>query len=182
MVLSPVAKWKLNYTSLQMRHNTINMKKALIYWFGFLSILLWMSCAPKKTFTNNTTVKDSTFVKKTITPVDTIVKVPENKVSIEANVNEISETPIVNRSKNLTASLSKVGNTIIADCHEEELLLTIQLQKELIESYRNLETVISSEVKVPEKYIPEYVKPLIWIGALSLILLIISICIYFYKK
>lgn len=149
----------------------------------FLFILVVMtSCAPKKTAVSTTIIKDSTYTKKTIIPVDTIIKVSKNKVSVQADFEDLTEKPIIKHSKNLTASLSKVGNIITADCDVKELELTIRLQNELLEIYRQKETDNTTKVKVPERYIPEWAKPLIWIGAISLILIIMGVCIYFFKK
>ena len=149
----------------------------------FLFILVVMtSCAPKKTAISTTVIKDSTYIKKTIIPVDTIIKVPKNDVSVQADFKDLTAKPIVKRSKNLTASLSKVGNIITADCDVGELELTIRLQNELLEIYRQKDTDNTTTIKVPKRYIPEWIKPLIWIGAIALILIIIGVCIYFFKK
>lgn len=149
----------------------------------FLFVLVVMtSCAPKKTATSTTIIKDSTYIKKTIVPVDTIIKLPENNVSVQAEFKDLTEKPIVNRSKNLTASLSKVGNIITADCDVAELELTIRLQKQLLEIYRQKIIRDTTKVTVPERYIPEWIKPIIWLGASTLILIIIGVCIYFFKK
>jgi hypothetical protein len=141
-----------------------------------------ISCAPKKTVMSTTVIKDSTYIKKTIIPVDTIIKVPKNKTSVHADFKDLTETPIVKHSKNLTASLSKVGNIITADCDVGELELTIRLQNELLEIYRQKETDNTTKVTVPERYIPEWIKPFIWIGASTLILIIIAVCVYLFKK
>lgn len=158
------------------------MIKFKLLGFALLTTICITSCAPKKTATSTTVIKDSTYIKKTIVPVDTIIKVPKNDVSVQADFKDLTEKPIVKRSKNLTASLSKVGNIITADCDVGELELTIKLQNELLEIYRQKETDNTTKVTVPERYIPEWIKPLIWIGASTLILIIIGVCIYFFKK
>lgn len=156
------------------------MKKSLFYWFGFLFLLLWMSSCSRKVVANNSSVKDSTYVKKTIVPKDTSIVIPGNKVQVSANINAINETPVKNRSGNLTASLRRVGNTIIADCDQEKNELIIQLQNELIEIYRLKE--LSQTATVEVKKTPEYLKPFIWLGAFALIAIIVAIGIYFLKK
>ena len=158
------------------------MRKFKLLGFALLATICITSCAPKKTAISTTVIKDSTYIKKTIIPVDTIIKVPKNDVSVQADFKDLTATPIVKRSKNLTASLSKVGNIITADCDVGELELTIRLQNELLEIYRQKDTDNATTVKVPERYIPEWIKPIIWIGAIALILIIIGVCIYFFKK
>lgn len=147
-------------------------------WFGFLLMVLWMtSCAPRKSMISSTATKDSTYVTKTKTIKDSTIVIPANRVEVSANIDELSTKPITKTSKNLTASLSKVGNTVIAYCDQEKLELIIKLQSELIEKYQLLEKVSSSLVTVPEPYIPWWAKTFMWVGISAIVALIIYICI-----
>ena len=152
-------------------------------WLGFLLLLLWMtSCGSQKDITKTVTTKDSTFVKTTITPKDTTIIVPGAKVRIEAQVGDLSEKPITKKENHLTASLSKVGTTIIADCNSEQYEMVIQLQNQLIESYRQREMSSSEEIRIPVKYIPKFIRYLSWVGGITLILIVIIVCIKLFKK
>lgn len=121
-------------------------------WLGFLLLLFFMTgCASKKTFESSQTVKDSVWVKKTIKPVDTVLKVPATHTRITEDWKTLSDNvPVIKKDGKLTATLTKKGDTIIAECNQEELELTIQLQNELLEVYRQRETE-KTQVKTATK-------------------------------
>jgi hypothetical protein len=167
-----------------------NTKKIIICaWFLFLIILAGQSfllsgCSTSKSITSSKTIKDSTWVSKTITPFDTLIKRPGTKVQVSSNIDELTDGQVIQKKlDNVTASLRREGNTIIADCNLDELEMIIRLQKELIEVYKIRETDFKQTEKIPvlQKYIPWYLYPFMSLGGLAL-LYIIFISIRNYLK
>jgi hypothetical protein len=158
-------------------------KQAWGLWIAaMLILLLCLGCGSKKGFTSSQTIKDSTWIKKTVTPIDTAVTIPGNKVGVSAKLEDLTEGKIFeNTSKNLTASLRREGNTIIANCNQEELEMIIRLQKELLEVYRSRETDKQETKTVTENKVPWYLVPLVWLGGICLIIILIALLIKFLK-
>ena len=145
--------------------------KCWLLWFCMLAILLFVtSCSTiKNTKETQTTLQDSTWVKQTVVPKDTLIKVPPKHTRIAIDWSELTAKPVTKTKDKLTASLSRQGNTIIAECNQEQLELTIQLQNELLEYYRQrTESNSTKEVETKIKYrVPWYWKPFIALGLFS---------------
>ncbi|RWX00918.1 hypothetical protein [Flavobacterium cerinum] len=163
---------------------------AVSAWFLFLFTLagqsmLMISCTtPKSNFTSSQTVKDSTWVKKTVTPFDSIIKLPGTKVQVSADLNNLKDGDVIQQKlDNLTATLSRVGNTVTADCDQAELEMIIQLQRELIEIYktRDTDTKQAETIPVREPYIPWYIYPLLCLGGLAIPYVIFQIIKNYFK-
>lgn len=162
------------------------MKRTKLYirftWFAVLALLLFVSgCSTKKSVSESIErTKDSISLKTTIIPKDTIINVPSNFASVASDIDKITSKPIQSTSKNLTASLRREGNTIIAECNQEQLELIISLQEKLIESYRSKETLLQDSIKIQKS--PWYLTPLLWLCAISFLANIIFLAIYLLKK
>lgn len=157
----------------------LNRIIVLACWFAFLLTLLLVTsgCSSKKSFTSAQTVKDSTWVKKTVKPFDTTVVIPANRARIAVDFNALEGKPVKSTSKNLTATLSREGNTVIAECDQEQLEMIITLQKELLEVYRLKETTQKDTETVVEtiRKTPWYLVPFLWLGAIALLYIIFRV-------
>ncbi|GGB82983.1 hypothetical protein GCM10007424_23760 [Flavobacterium suaedae] len=155
-------------------------------WFSVLLILFFAtSCRTiKNTKQVHETIQDSTWVKKTIKPVDTTITVPAQYARIAVNWDALTETPVINKQGKLTAKVSRQGDTIIAECNQEQLELTIQLQNELLEVYRQkIKNTTKQEVKtITTTKTPWYWWPFIIQGIIAFIGLLIGGITPFIRK
>lgn len=129
------------------------------------------------------------LVERTIT--DTIVTIAPDSASIKALlecdsagnvlIKELEEVHGKNVSLALALKNSQKGNpttTIAVDCKQDSLqILVDKYKEELIQASKNLQ-----EKTIEVKYIPPFVKWLAWIGAASILLAILAIALWVYKK
>lgn len=153
------------------------MRKLLL----LLSLIMIVGCCGTKqsTVSETTTVKDSTVV--TLTPIDTILKTPQENVRIVKPVNEITPEPVVKKGKRTTLSVSVDNGILTANCRSEALENKIRLMQERIDRYREQLTRKEETFIAPERYVPWYIKILAWIGGITLVIFGIKLAIKFYK-
>lgn len=128
------------------------MKKALIFWFSFLLLLLAMtSCKSKKVFVEKLTIKDS--ISETIK--DTTFEVAKDSSSYSAQlgtdengkivIKEITSTSSGRKLK--TPSVKIVNNQLEVDCESEAEKKFVTWKETFIKSYRELnKPIITNEL------------------------------------
>ena len=144
------------------------------FYFFLLVIVLIASCRSIKItpkVSNFTSVKDS--ISKQVNIVDTLVIVRKSDtVKLKQTIDKLTSNAIVKRSNYASLSIKKVGNTIEAECIADELKELLEIQREIIKHYKEINQQQQETIVVPQKYIPELLKPLIWIGGIVLTLVI----------
>ena len=127
------------------------------------------------------------LVERTIT--DTIVTIAPDSASIKALlecdsagnvlIRELEETQGKNVSLALALKNAKgKPATLSVDCKQDSLEKVIALKDETIKELSNNKQVETVEVK----YIPDFVKWFAWIGAAAILLALIRIALWIYKK
>ena len=127
---------------------------------------------------------------------DTIVTILPDSASIKALlecdsagnvlIRELEETQGKNMAlelllrgyKNNHSEPSKPITELIVDCKQDSLQRVVELQNEKISKLSNNKQVETIEVK----YIPDFVKWLAWIGGAAIVLALIIIALWIYKK
>ncbi len=152
---------------------TINMKNIIIV----MILVLFSACKSNEPLVTSEKriTKDSTSIKVRFIPRDTLIVVPADSLKLTARIQDITEKAIVKKVNRLRLSLRREGDTIIADCHEEELELKIALLEKEIEIRRELHTELTTTVNTFISYVPEVVKWLAWIGGGFVLLLVIGV-------
>lgn len=152
-----------------------------------LFVLMIQSCKSPQPIVQ-TEVKE-VLVERTIT--DTIVTIAPDSASIKAFlecdsagnvlIKELEEVQGKNVSLALALKNSQKGNpttTIAVNCKQDSLqILVDKYKKELIQASKNLQ-----EKTIEVKYIPSFVKWLAWIGAASILIAILAIALWVYRK
>ena len=153
-----------------------------------LFVLMIQSCKSPQPIVQ-TEVKE-VLVERTIT--DTIVTIAPDSASIKALlecdsagnvlIKELEEVQGKNVSLALELKNSQknkpTATMIVIDCKQDSLQILVEKYKEeLIQASKNLQ-----EKTIEVKYIPSFVKWLAWIGAASILLAILSIALWVYKK
>ena len=129
------------------------------------------------------------LVERTIT--DTIVTIAPDSASIKALlecdsagnvlIKELEEVQGKNVSLALALKNSNKGKpigTLSVDCKQDSLqILVDKYKEELIQASKNLQ-----EKTIEVKYIPSFVKWLAWIGAASVLYVLVRIVLWVYKK
>ena len=153
------------------------------FYFFLLVIVSISSCrsikiTPKVSSVRS--VKDS--ISKQVNTVDTLVVVRKSDtVKLKQTIDKLTSKAIVKRSNYASLSIKKVGNTIEAECIADELKELIELQREIIKHYKEINEQQQETIIVPQKYIPALLKPLIWIGGIVLALFIGGLAMRFLK-
>ena len=149
----------------------------------FLIGVFVMSCGSRKNLgTDRTrTIKDSVRISTQYQVKDTIVTIPADSATLRALFSELSETPITQKNGNITASLSRQGDHVIANCNTEAQDIEIEYLNKIIEIQRERETRDKETIRIPVKYIPKVIKTLAWIGGIVIALFIVSIILKFKK-
>ena len=153
-----------------------------------VACLVWMpqSCRTPQPIVQ-TEVKE-VLVERTIT--DTIVTIAPDSASIKALlecdsagnvlIKELQEV----QGKNVSLALAlknakgKPTTTIAIDCKQDSLEKVIALKDETIKELSNNKQVETIEVK----YIPDFVKWLAWIGAATVLYVLLRVALWVYKK
>lgn len=152
-----------------------------------LFVLMIQSCKSPQPIVK-TEVKE-VLVERTIT--DTIVTIAPDSASIKALlecdsagnvlIKELEEVQGKNVSLALALKNSNKGKpigTLSVDCKQDSLqILVDKYKEELIQASKNLQ-----EKMIEVKYIPSFVKWLAWIGAASILLAILAIALWVYRK
>lgn len=147
---------------------------------ALIIIVLLASCGAKKPvfIGKDTIVKDSTVTKESVTTrIDTIY-VPGDTVRLVADIDRISEKPIIVDNGRIMASLSRKLDKIQVECLVDDLEYQIELKDKVIETLiksTKTETITLPPVEVP--YVPWHVEILAWIGGISLALFGLSAAI-----
>lgn len=81
----------------------------------------------------------------------------------------------------LRISLRREGDKIIADCHEDELLLQIALLEKEIEIRKELYVEQKTTINNFVRYVPKFIKYLAWLGGGVILFFIIKIVLKFVK-
>ncbi|SNR16528.1 hypothetical protein [Tenacibaculum jejuense] len=146
-------------------------KIKLLSYFIFLSLLSNSCKSFKKLPATQKTIKIKDSIHRESHTIDTIVIARKaDTVKLKETINKLTKEAIVKRSKHTQLSIKRVGNTIEAECIADELKELLALQKEIIRHYKEINQHHQETIIIPEKYIPELLKPLIWIGGIVLLL------------
>ena len=153
-----------------------------------VAMLVWMlqACRTPQPIVQ-TEVKE-VLVERTIT--DTIVTIAPDSASIRALlecdsagnvlIKELEEVQGKNVSLALALKNSQKGKpaTLAIDCKQDSLEKVIALKDETIKELTNNKQVETIEVK----YIPDFVKWLAWIGAATVLYVLLRVALWVYKK
>ncbi len=154
-----------------------------------VAMLVWMlqACRTPQPIVQEKIVE----VERVVTKTDTIVTIAPDSASIKALlecdsvgnvlIRELQEVQGKNVSLALQLKNSQKGKpttTIAVDCKQDSLEKVIELKDETIKELSNNKQTETIEVK----YIPSFVKWLAWIGAASILLVLIAIALFVYKK
>jgi hypothetical protein len=151
---------------------------------ALIIIVLLASCGSQQPVFvgKDTVVKDSTVTTESFqTRIDTIY-VPGDTVRLVADIDRISEKPIIVDNGRIMASLSRKLDKIQVECLVDDLEYQIELKDKIIEkliSSTKTETITLPPVEVP--YVPWHIEILAWIGGLSLLYFGIRIGLKFIK-
>ena len=155
------------------------MKKALIYWFSFLFILLWMtSCKPVKTVIQKEVTMDTLIE----TLHDTVFTV-EKDSSFYSALLECQNGKVVIKSVTETKSGRKLktpkvviqDNQLIVDCETEAEKLFATWKDTFVKSYK------STEIPVIINELTWFQKTQIYIGRVLLFVLVLIILLKIFK-
>lgn len=149
-------------------------------------ILLLLSVVSCKTTqiplqtTKETIIKDTTFTVRKV--IDTVqVLRPADTAKISLLINKLSEKPTVVQSKTARLTLRKIGNTIKGDCECPELKEAVQIYKETTTQQRQIITQQKELIMQVRKEIPELLKPLVWLGGITVFILVVIVASRFFK-
>ncbi|WP_299627737.1 hypothetical protein [uncultured Tenacibaculum sp.] len=158
-------------------------RKLKILSYVILFALLSNACQSfKKLPKTESTVKIKDSIFKEHRTIDTIVIARKaDTVKLKETIDKLTEAAIVKRSNYTRLSIKRVGNTIEAECIAEELKELIELQKEIIKHYKEINQQKQETIVIPQKYIPVLLRPLIWIGGITLALLLGGTIVKFVK-
>lgn len=147
------------------------MKKHL---FFLVCLLFVCSCKSVKRLPlqqqTTTTVTDSTATRTEVQDSLLVLRQAET-ATLTTLLDKLTATPITKTNGAATVTLSRQGNQIQAVANCAQLEYIVQLQKEIIEHYRQTETVTTTEVPVKTKT-PWYKKEWLWfvLGCLTVLL------------
>lgn len=119
---------------------------------------------------------------------DTIITIAPDSASIKALlecdsvgnvlIRELQEEQGKNVKLQAQLKNTKQGTTIVVECNQDSLERVIALQNEQIKELNNNKQTETIEVK----YIPSFVKWLAWIGGASIVIAILALALWIYKK
>lgn len=135
----------------------------------FILLLLLSSCKslPKKITVS--TLKDSIRTEIRYKTKDTLITIPGDSVKISVPVFDLTETPIVRRSNMTTARISRIGDDIHVECLTDEYIKIIELQNQVIETFREIRKERQETITIPKRYVPKIIQLLAWLGVILLI-------------
>jgi len=131
------------------------------------------SCRSAKITTQETiTVRDTTTTVVTVTPRDTLIKIPGDAVKFRVLLADLTEKKLSKKSPSgrTEASVFVMDEELFVDCKTDSLEQVIQLQEKTITTLRNRLEQKDTVVEVPVKFVPWYIKTLAWIGGALLLL------------
>jgi len=148
--------------------------KTIILFFMLLSFLMLFcsACNPKIRPTTHATKieKDSVFTTVNYKYKDTIITIPGDKIEVKIPTYSITETPTIIQTKNgLSLQLQRINDSILANCNQEDKIQIIQLQNQIIETYKSKITQLEQTHIIKEKYTPKLTKILAWIGGVAIL-------------
>lgn len=156
------------------------MKNIIFYLVIFCFLNSCKTIDVKPSLKETTTVNSS--IKKELKTIDSLVIVRKSDtVKLKEQIEKLTQKPIIKRSNNAKLSIRRIGNTIEAVCIADELKELIQLQKEIINHYKEINTNKQESIIIPQRYIPSILKPLIWIGGIVVLFLIATLLLKFIK-
>lgn len=160
------------------------LKQALTVMFLMLIITTMItSCRtikPTSTSKLTTTIKDS--ITSQVKTIDTLVVLRKaDTLKLKATIDKLTEEAIIKKSKFAKLTIKRVGNTIQAECITDELKELIELQREIINHYKEINTQKEDTIIIPKRYIPKMIKVLAWIGGVILLLIVIGVILKFVK-
>jgi len=162
-----------------MKNNNRNnlREKTIILFFMIASFLLLLlaasACCPSKPQPTNQITKiekDSVFTTIKHVYKDTTIVVEGDKIELKIPSYSITETPTTIRTQNgLNLSLQRINDSILANCNQEDKIQIIQLQNQIIETYKSKITELEQIEQIPVPYTPKLTKFLAWIGGIATI-------------
>lgn len=147
------------------------MRKALIFWFSFLALLLMMTSCKSKTVLVEKEIKADSIA---ITSKDTTVIVPKDSSYFKAELVVDSTGTVALKNVLETSSGRKLktpkvtikNNLIEVDCQAEAESLFFSWKEKFVKQYRELNKPIITNV------LTKWQKIQIWLGRILLILLL----------
>lgn len=137
-----------------------------------------MGCQTQQLPQRQTVIKVKDSIVRKLQVVDTLEVLRQaDTAKINTLIHQLSEKPLIQRSKFATVKLSKVGNQIQAECITDEYKKLLQLQQELIYHYQKVNHEQQHTITIEKRYIPKIVKWLAWLGGI----LIVSVAIRIVK-
>jgi len=152
-------------------HNNFR-EKTIILFLMLISIfvLLFSACNPKLQPTTQVTKieKDSIFTTIKHVYKDTTIVVAGDKIELKVPVYSLSEIPTTIRTQNgLNLSIQKINDSILANCNQQDKVQIIQLQNQIIDTYRTKIKQLEQVEQIQVPYTPKITKILAWIGGVA---------------
>lgn len=135
----------------------------------FILLLLLSSCKSLSKKVTVSTLKDSIRTEIRYKTKDTLITIPGDSVKISVPVFDLTETPIVRRSNMTTARISRIGDDIHVECLTDEYIKIIELQNQVIETFREIRKERQETITIPKRYVPKIIQLLAWLGVILLI-------------
>lgn len=142
------------------------MKTRRFLFFASVIMMIAVSCRTVRILPSSSTKQhEKITTTKTLKEIDALKVVRKaDTAKISARVTDLSEKPMVLKSKHATIKLRKVAGKIHAECISDELRELIKLQKEIINTYKEMLTQTATNTVVETTKIPQWAKPFLWIG------------------
>lgn len=150
--------------------------KNILLLSAFLAMLIATSCRTVKVLpSTNTAEKEKVEVTKELKVIDTLKVIrPSDTAKIAVKLEKLTATPITIRSNHATLRLKKNNGKIEAECIADELKEIIELQKEIINTYREVEKTKENHTVVQTSVIPDWAKPLLYVGFGMVLIIIVK--------
>lgn len=151
-----------------------------------VAMLVWMlqACRTPQPIVQEKIVE----VERVVTNTDTIVRTEPDSASIQALlvcdslgnvlVKELEEAQGKNVALQAHLKQTNKGTALVIDCKADSLQVLVDKYKEELSQVSDNKQVETIEVK----YIPSFVKWLAWIGGGAIVLVVIAIVLWVYKK
>ena len=151
-----------------------------------VAMLVWMlqACNTPQPIVQEKIVE----VERVVTKTDTLVRTEPDSASIQALlicdsvgnvlVKELEEVQGKNVALQAQLKQTNKGTALVIDCKADSLqVLVDKYREELVQASKNLQ-----EKTIEVKYIPAIVKWLAWIGAGAILLVVLWVVLWVYKK
>lgn len=142
----------------------------------FFAMLIAASCRTVKVLpSTNTEEKEKVEVIKELKVIDSLKVIrPSDTAKVAVSLENLTTKPITIRSKHTTLRLKKANGKIEAECVADEYKEIIELQKEIINTYREKEKTTKNHTVVQSSVIPEWMKPVLYVGFGVLLIIIVK--------